>query len=319
MQPQAFSALFRVVVLRLICRGRLLILSDMRKIFVFLAALACGFLQQNLSAADPPPVMAVVTGSGPPMILIPGLASGGNVWDGTVAHFKDRYQCHVLTLAGFAGQPAMDGPFLEKVRDGIVNYIHEKKLKHPVIIGHSLGGMMAFWVAETAPADVGPIIAVDGLPFFSAVMNPAATRESILPMAEQFRSMYAGMSAEQFIAQNHQFLSMMITAPANVDKVASLGDKSDPKAVGQAFYDLVTTDLRPGLKTIQAPVLLIGSESGATNETSKAKMHEAYSAQIATVPHHKLVFASAARHFIQLDDPDFFFRESETFLKDNQK
>src|ERR1700677_1286306 len=96
-----------------------------RGILACLTALACCFHQQILFAAPPAPFKAVVTGSGPPMILIPGLASGGNVWDGTVAHFKDRYQCHVLTLAGFAGQPAMDGPFLEKVRDGIVKYIQE--------------------------------------------------------------------------------------------------------------------------------------------------------------------------------------------------
>jgi N-formylmaleamate deformylase len=289
------------------------------RILVFLAVFACCFYQQNLFAADPAPFKAVVTGSGPPMILIPGLASGGNVWDGTVAHFEGRYQCHVLTLAGFAGQPAIDGPFLEKVRDGIVKYIHEQKLDHPVIIGHSLGGMMAFWVAETAPAEVGPIISVDGVPFYPALMDPVATRESMLSKAEQLRSMYAGLPAEQFTANNHQFLSMMITASSNVDKVASLGDKSDAKAVGQAFYDLVTTDLRAGLKSIQTPVLLIGAESGATDETMKAKIQQAYGDQIATVPHHKLVLDPTARHFIQLDDPDFFYRETEAFLKENQK
>jgi pimeloyl-ACP methyl ester carboxylesterase len=287
-----------------------------KSLFVFLAAWACCF---NLFAADPVPFKAVVVGSGPPMILIPGLSCGGNVWDGTVAHFKGRYQCHILTLAGFAGQPAINGPFLEKVRDGIIKYIHDQKLNHPVIVGHSLGGMMAFWVAETAPADVGPIISVDGVPFFSALMDPTATHDSTLPMAEQFRSMYVGLTKEQFIDNNHQFLAMMITAPTNVDLVASLGDKSDPKAVGQAFYDIVTTDLRPGLKSIQSPVLLIGSDAMAPDEAQKTKTHEAYSAQIATVPHHKLVFAPGARHFIQLDAPDFFYREIETFLKENQK
>jgi N-formylmaleamate deformylase len=289
------------------------------RIVVFVVALACCLHPLNSWAADPVPFKAVVTGSGPPMILIPGLASGGNVWDGTVAHFKDRYQCHVLTLAGFAGQPAIDGPFLEKVRDGIVKYIHDQKLDHPVIIGHSLGGMMAFWVAQTAPADVGPIISVDGVPFYSALMDPAATRESVTPKAEQLRSMYADLPASQFVANNHQFLAMMITASSNVDFVASLGDKSDAKAVGQAFYDLVTTDLRPGLKAIQTPVLLIGADPGAPDEATKAKIKEAYAAQIATVRHHKLIFAPNARHFIQLDNPDFFYRETETFLKENQK
>ena len=50
----------------------------------------------------------------------PGLQSAGAVWDTTVAHYKERYECHVLTLAGFAGQPALPAgtPFLKTVRDG---------------------------------------------------------------------------------------------------------------------------------------------------------------------------------------------------------
>jgi pimeloyl-ACP methyl ester carboxylesterase len=269
--------------------------------------------------AGPAPFSVVVSGSGSPMILIPGLASGGNVWDGTVEHFKSHYQCHVLTLAGFAGQPPIDGPFLGKVRDGIVSYIHDQKLDHPIIIGHSLGGMMAFWVAETAPNDVGPIVAVDGLPFYAAIMNPVASAESIAPMADGMRSSYADMSADKYIAANHRFLSAMITAPENVDKVASLGDKSNPKAVGQAFYDLMTTDLRPNLKSIQAPVLLIGASAATVDEATRTRMREGYAAQIESVPHHKLVFAPNARHFIQLDDPAFFYGQVEEFLKANSK
>jgi len=290
-----------------------------RRLLLLLAAATFCCSAYRLPAADVAPFKVVVTGSGPPMILIPGLASGGNVWDGTVEHFKGRYQCHVLTLAGFAGQPAIAGPFLEKVRDGIVKYIEEQKLDHPVIIGHSLGGMMSFWLAEKAPDKVGPIISVDGVPFYSALMNPGATSESMIPKATELRDMYAGITAEQFAANNRRFLAVMITDQANIDKVALLGDKSDPKAVGQAFYDLVVADLRPGLKSIKAPVLLIGSDAAANDEATKAKYHEAYAAQIKAVPHHKLVFAPKAKHFIQLDDPDFFYREVETFLKENQK
>lgn len=109
------------------------------------------------------------------MILIPGLLSSGDVWSGTVAHFKDRYECHVLTLAGFAGQPAVPPPFLQTVRDDVLRYIQEKKLDHPVIVGHSLGGFLAFWIAATAPDAVGPLVAVDGVPFLPALMDPSAT------------------------------------------------------------------------------------------------------------------------------------------------
>ena len=60
----------------------------------------------STSAPAPTAFRVEVSGTGRPMILIPGLASAGAVWQTTVAHFATRYTCHVLTLAGFAGVPA---------------------------------------------------------------------------------------------------------------------------------------------------------------------------------------------------------------------
>ena len=58
-------------------------------------AFACGLMAQA-------PFQTKVTGHGRPMILIPGLSCPGEVWDGTVDHFKNRFEMHILSLAGFA-------------------------------------------------------------------------------------------------------------------------------------------------------------------------------------------------------------------------
>jgi pimeloyl-ACP methyl ester carboxylesterase len=58
-----------------------------------------------------------VKGSGGrPIILIPGLGCPGSVWDETVAHLGEDYEAHVLTLAGFAGLPAIKEPLSKAVR-----------------------------------------------------------------------------------------------------------------------------------------------------------------------------------------------------------
>jgi N-formylmaleamate deformylase len=269
------------------------------------------------SAADksPAPFTVKVTGAGRPIILIPGLSCGGEVWDGTVAHFKDHYECHVLTLAGFAGQAPIGAPFLKQVRDGIIKYIGDKKLDHPIIIGHSLGGFTAFWVGSTIPSQVGPIIAVDGLPFLPAIFDPNATPESAKPFAAQYRSIYDAMTPEAFAAADRKALTSMITDPKDVDAVDAIAKKSDPKAVGEAFYELMTTDLRPQLKAIQSPVLLIGATAAFTDPQRRAAVEAAYQQQVATVPNHTVVFAPKGRHFIQLDDPEFLYAQIEIFLK----
>lgn len=51
------------------------------------------------------PFSIKTTGTGPAMILVPGLSSSGDVWRTAIEHYRSRYTCHVLTLAGFADGP----------------------------------------------------------------------------------------------------------------------------------------------------------------------------------------------------------------------
>ncbi len=243
------------------------------------------------------------------MILIPGLGCGGDVWDATVAHFKDHYECHVLTLAGFAGQPPVHGPFLGHVIIDLQKYIRDQKLDHPIIIGHSLGALLAYSLAASAPTQVGPVIAVDGLPFISTIFNPAATVESSRPFAEQYRAMYDSQTQEAFAAANRKALEGMITDPKNVDAVDATSKKSDPKTVGEAVYEVMITDMRPRVKLIQSPVLLLGSTQ------SSPALEAVYQDAVSTIPNHKVVFAPKSKHFIQLDAPEFFYAQVESFLK----
>jgi pimeloyl-ACP methyl ester carboxylesterase len=264
------------------------------------------------------PFAVKVVGSGRPMLLIPGLCCGADVWDGTVAHFKDRYECHVLTLAGFAGQPSIDGPFIETMRDGIIRYIADKKLDLPVIVGHSIGGTLAFAVAAKAPDKVGPIVAVDGVPCLSVLMDPTATPENVKPFAEKERDRLRALTPEEFAAENRQALMAMITDPKEVKRVAASCSKSDRKAFAQAFYELLLLDLRMEVKAIRSPVLLIGS-TALLPADEKKKGEERYRAQVAAVPKCKVIFGPRARHFIQLDEPEFFFREVAAFLKEEDR
>jgi N-formylmaleamate deformylase len=264
-----------------------------------------------------PSFAVTITGTGRPVILIPGLDSSGAVWDGTVARLKDRYRCHVLTLAGFAGQPAIPGPFLETVRNDLASYIRDQKLDHPIIIGHSLGGFLALWLASENTDLVGPLVIVDSLPFLPAAFNPDATIETMKPMAEQMR---AGMAAggPQFLAQSEAAVKTMVTKPENVALVMSWTKATDPASAGNGMYDLFTHDLRREVQNIQVPILVLGTwiayRESTTETTTRAAVDKTFQSQYAQVKHHKVVLSDNARHFIMLDDPDWFYAQIEVFL-----
>ena len=269
------------------------------------------------SGAEPPASFHVeVHGAGSPVLLIPGLSCSGDVWDETVAALEGRYEMHVLSLAGFAGQAAIAAPFLPRVRDDIVDYIRAQQLDRPVIIGHSLGGFLAFWLAASEPTLVGPIVAVDGVPFLPALMDGGTTVDAIRPMAESSKAMMASLTPEQFAMQTRMSLTTMVTAPEDLERLARQGGESDPATVAQAIFELMTTDLRDDVTSIESPVLLIAAGATAPTPEGRARLQRSYEAQVAPIPNHRVVIADHARHFIMLDAPDFFHATLTGFLTD---
>lgn len=260
-----------------------------------------------------------ITGSGPPMILIPGLACGGDVWKETVDHFQDRYECHVLTLAGFAGEPPIDPPLLPKVRDDLIAYIRQKQLVRPILVGHSLGGLLSYWVAATAPDAVGPVIAVDGVPFYSAVRNPRMTADSAETWAVRRRDRIQNSGPLQQNIQNRLYLTGMITDRDHFERIATVNSRSDQRTVGQGMYELLTTDLRDIIGEIKSPVLLIGTSGSSPSDEHRETKEARYREQVAPIPTHRVVFHHTSRHFIQFDEPEFLWKQIEDFLADSSQ
>ena len=106
----------------------------------------------------------------------------------------------------------------------------------------------------------------------------------------------------------------MIIDPRRVDEVAESAGRSDPAAVGEAVYELMVTDIRPTLAAIRTPVLMIAAAEYAKDEATRAQVRERYERQIEAVPDHRVVLATAARHFVMLDDPEFLFAQLDRFL-----
>ncbi len=255
-----------------------------------------------------------VSGHGTPMVLIPGLNSAGEVWDSTVAHYKSQYECHVLTLAGFAGQPPIPAPFLPKVESDLAAYMHEKHLEHAVVVGHSLGGYLALSLAAHHPELVGKLVIVDSLPAMGAIMNPDISpadlesnarqmRDGMLKQDETTRAKYARASVES-----------MVTAPADLERILAWGQKSDFNTTAEAMYGLFDTDLRADLAKIQAPTLVMGTWIAYEKYATQDQIRQTFVSQFKNLKGVDIEMAPKARHFIMYDDPTWMFAQMDRFL-----
>jgi N-formylmaleamate deformylase len=274
----------------------------------------------NIVADNPalhPTFTVRVVGKGQPMLLIPGLNCPGAVWDETVAHYQRQYQCHIVSLAGFGGTaPAATpaAPLLPAVRDQLLAYIKTQKLNKPVVVGHSLGGFMALALSVAQPEAVGPLVIVDSLPFLAAVQNPAATAETMKPMAEKLRQQMK--QGHLPAAAQRQMVAGMTTDTARQTLIARWGTTSDPATTAQAMYDMYTIDLRQDISRIQQPVLVLGAwaayaSMGATKESTRATFAQQY----AKLPQARIEMSEAGRHFLMYDDTAWLLAQADAFLK----
>ncbi len=268
----------------------------------------------TVPSTPPPPFRVERSGQGRPLVFIPGLASSGEVWSETVRHLGGRYDCHVLTLAGFAGQPAIPAPFFATERRALADYLRAQGLQKPILVGHSLGGVLALAVAADAPELVGGVVIVDSLPFLPAAMDPSATEEGMRQRAEELRTMMRMQTVEQRSLQSRRVLRSYISDESKVDIAARWGADSDPEAVAQAVYELTTTDLRPELTRITAPTLVLGSWVALKGRVPREAVEAVYRGQYAKLSTARVVMSDTARHFIMWDDPEGFFRELDGFL-----
>src|SRR5476649_3103369 len=155
--------------------------------------------QAPVQAAAPTAFSVDVSGDGAPVILIPGLSSPGAVWDGTVQHLcvQQHHQCHVLSLAGFAGTAPIAEPLLPAVEQQLSDYIATNHFDHPVVIGHSMGGFLGMKLAADHPEQVGRLIIVDALPALGAIQRPDISAAQLKEMANAMRDGMLAQTLEQ--------------------------------------------------------------------------------------------------------------------------
>ncbi len=258
-----------------------------------------------------------VTGQGPDVVLIPGLASSGAVWDATVQQLSATHRVHVVQVAGFAGAPVAgnaEGPVVDPLVEAVDGYIKSAHLKSPAVIGHSMGGFTGLLLARRHPEDVSRLMIVDSLPFFSVLFAPTATAESMKPQAAALRDGMIALSPDAFASQQAMSAPRFVKSPEGQKLMLQWSLASSQSVVARAMYDLLTTDARPELPAIKTPTTLLYPYDQAMGAPT-AMIDATYANAYAALPGVSLKRIDDSRHFIMLDRPKAFAEAVDAFLK----
>jgi len=256
-----------------------------------------------------------VVGSGPDLILVPGLDSSRQTWKRTAERLRGRYRLHLVQVAGFSGEPSRanaTGRILAPTAEAIDAYIVEAGLAPAVYIGHSLGGTMGLYLAEHHPDHLKKVLLVDSLPFYGVLMGgPTATAETVKPMADRMEAMMSAPGGSAY--DPTPMMARMVKDPDGLKAVVGWSKSSDPSVGGRAMADDMTLDLRAGLPTTQTPITLIYPFDPAMG-VPLAQWDGLYNSQFVSLPHKTLVRVDDSRHFVMFDQPAKFDAALDAFL-----
>jgi pimeloyl-ACP methyl ester carboxylesterase len=243
-----------------------------------------------------------VRGSGPDVIMIPGLTEGREVWARAVREIPG-YRYHLVHISGFAGAPARGnarGPIVAPLAAELARYIGQLGLRRPAIIGHSMGGTLAMMIAADHPRLVGRVMVVDMIPAPAGLFgqNPAD--------ASSIARGIAGLTETE--SGRRLFSSMVnVFAPEG-----STFRNSDPAVVGRAMNELAAIDLTGKLPAIRAPLTIVYASPSAQ---AGADLDRRFARAYARARNPRFVRIDRSGHMIMYDQPARLEEAIRAFLR----
>lgn len=250
-------------------------------------------------------------GDGQPVLMLPGFANSAEVWSETGANLKGSYQFHLVNYAGFNGLKPIETPWLPKVKEGLKDYIIQNDLRNLTIIGHSLGGTLAIYLAGELQDHVQQIIIVDGLPNTSKLMFPNQK-----PGSFSYDNPYANsqlkMSEENFKQMITQQISMMCKNKEKHELIIQWMVNTDRATYVKGYIDYLNFDATPYLENIQAEVLILAATS-----YGRAQSEQVYKKQYTNLADYEIKFAENSAHYIMYDQPEWFYQQINQALNND--
>jgi len=245
----------------------------------------------------------------PPLVFLHGIGGAARAWRGQLDYFKDSYRTIAWDMPGYGESAPLAAVSIATLAGALEDFLHATDAIKPVIVGHSIGGMI---VQQLLTAD--PLIA----------------KAVVLAQTSPAFGKPEGEWQKQFIDARlgplDRGATMVSLAPSLVKELT--GDDPDTAgmelardcmgAVPEATYRatmlaLMGFDLRHALKEISVPALLL---SGSRDKNAPAPMM----AKMATyVPGAIYVELEGVGHLANLERPDEFNAVLWDFLMESHE
>lgn len=236
-----------------------------------------------------------VSGSGPLVVLVHGLAEDQRSWDAQRTALSTRYGVVACDVRGHGRTPlgSADGT-LRQLGEDLVELLEGLGGEPATLAGYSLGGTIVLWVAANRPDLVNGVIAVAT----SSVVGARAAefyRERIALMREQDAQSIRDALASDI--RNGLHKTDRATDELLEQHLEAIGDGKGYCNAATAMARLHTEPLTPLLSRVQCSVLVVGGEHDAF---CPRKAQDILLKALPAARHHEI---AGVGHLVAFEDP----------------
>lgn len=247
-----------------------------------------------------------VEGRGRPVVLVHGLGSTLNTWEGVAQSLTSAYEVYRFDLRGSGRSEVPEGPYeLETWVEDLRAFLNDQDIDAAHLVGHSLGSLISMRFAAEYSDRVQTLSVAAAGPGI-----PEEKKEELQTVVEEIEE--EGMAAHA-ATETEESLSEYTkqTRPELVGLYREMILENEPDGYVASMRGLMNADLKPVVGDIQAPTLLLAAENDSVTPPVASFILSG------RIPESTVTVIPDAGHMAQLEAPKEVARELHEFIANN--
>lgn len=226
------------------------------------------------------------------LVFLHGWGGSWASWSPILERLKENFDLFAFDLPGFGNQKIEKAMNLDDYINFVIKTLKTRKIKNPILIGHSFGGAIASKIAAKNLYPIKKLILVDA----ATIRHPYTKSQKIkFKILKIFKKLFP-------FTRNFYY---KITKQENSDYAAI---KNNP-LLQKTFQTVIQENLSSLISKIKVPTLIIWGEND--NEAPLTDGQKINS----LIPNSKLIIYPNSGHFSYLENQDIFVNDIKKFIK----
>jgi non-heme chloroperoxidase len=241
--------------------------------------------------------------TGVPVVMLHGATDSWRSFEPVLPHLPDGIRAVAVTQRGHGDAPKPESGFrIEDLASDVVALIEELELEPAIVVGHSMGTMVAQRVAMETPERVL------GLVLAGTFGQPQRDSATLLELRAEFGDIQDPIERE--VA--HEFQASTTARPLEPDQLGVFVDeslKAPARVWREVFTDLPEVDYSAELRGLDVPTLLVYGQRDSMIERQEQD------GLLDLLPDARLEIYDGVDHAVHWEEPERFARDVVEFSR----